>query len=97
MPPQKGVQLRLDVVYLMQREREREFARFDRPSNYENKDEREARKKEGKNKLQGNKRGGTNVRKGGERAASSRGFRMILLLRASHPFLPLSLFTRFRE
>lgn len=32
-------------------------------------------KKEGKNKLQGNKRGGTNVRKGGERAASSRGFR----------------------
>lgn len=75
LPPQKGVQLRLDVVYLMQREREREFARFDRPSNYENKDEREARKKEGKNKLQGNKRGGTNVRKGGERAASSRGFR----------------------
>lgn len=66
LPPQKGVQLRLDVVYLMQREREREFARFDRPSNYENKDEREARKKEGKNKLQGNKRGGTNVRKGGE-------------------------------
>lgn len=60
------MQLRLDVVYLMQREREREFARFDRPSNYENKDEREARKKEGKNKLQGNKRGGTNVRKGGE-------------------------------
>lgn len=57
------------------KEREREFARFDRPSNYENKDEREARKKEGKNKLQGNKRGGTNVRKGGERAASSRGFR----------------------
>ena len=51
LPPWKGVQLRLDVMYLIQREREREreFARFDRSSNYEDKDERE-REREGKNK-----------------------------------------------